>query len=165
MLKRAIHVSNTLMQRYLPDPFLFVILLTMVVFGLGLIFTGSTPVQMVQYWGEGFWNLLSFSMQMVLVLVTGFVLASSPVFKQALGRLASTARTPGQAVVIVTVVSLAASWINWGFGLVIGALVRQGACEKGGAGRLQAFNCKRLLWVPCLAWRIGRLNSIDDCYS
>ncbi|UOQ45474.1 short-chain fatty acid transporter [Halobacillus salinarum] len=122
MLKRTIHLSNKIMQRYLPDPFLFVILLTFVVFGLGLIFTSSSPVHMVQYWGEGFWNLLTFSMQMVLVLVTGFVLASSPIFKKGLGRLASFARNPGQAVVYVTFISLLASWINWGFGLVIGAL-------------------------------------------
>ncbi|MYL36499.1 short-chain fatty acid transporter [Halobacillus litoralis] len=158
MLKRAIHVSNTLMQRYLPDPFLFVILLTMVVFGLGLIFTGSTPVQMVQYWGEGFWNLLSFSMQMVLVLVTGFVLASSPLFKQALGRLASTARTPGQAVVIVTVVSLAASWINWGFGLVIGALFARELAK-----RVERVDYRLLIasaYSGFLVWHGGLAGSI-----
>ncbi|TLS35083.1 short-chain fatty acid transporter [Pseudalkalibacillus caeni] len=122
MLKSAINVSNRIMQRYLPDPFLFVILLTFVVFILGLVFTGSSPVQMVQFWGEGFWNLLAFSMQMVLVLVTGYVLASSPIFKKGLGKLASMAKNSGQAIVYVTLVSLLASWINWGFGLVIGAL-------------------------------------------
>ncbi|WP_082235897.1 short-chain fatty acid transporter [Halobacillus massiliensis] len=122
MLKRTIRGSNYIMQRYLPDPFLFVILLTFVVFILGLIFTNNSPVQMVQYWGEGFWDLLDFSMQMVLILVTGFVLASSPIFKKGLGNLASLAKSPGQAVVHVTLVSLIASWINWGFGLVIGAL-------------------------------------------
>ncbi|WP_036785248.1 short-chain fatty acid transporter [Pontibacillus chungwhensis] len=121
-MKRAIHLSNRLMQRYLPDPFVFVIILTLVVFLLGMGVTRSTPVQMVQYWGEGFWNLLSFSMQMVLVLVTGFVLASSPLFKRILSSLAAKPKTPGQAIVFVTLVSLLASWINWGFGLVIGAL-------------------------------------------
>nr|WP_224752429.1 short-chain fatty acid transporter [Metabacillus arenae] len=110
------------MQKYLPDPYLFVVLLTFAVFGLGLIFTKSTPVEMVQYWGEGFWGLLSFAMQMVLVLVTGHVLASSPFFKKLLGSLASVAKTPGQGIVYVSIVSMAASWINWGFGLVIGAL-------------------------------------------
>ncbi len=118
------------MQRYLPDPFLFVIILTFVVFGLGLIFTSSGPVDMVKHWGDGFWGLLAFSMQMVLVLVTGYVLASSPVFKKFLGALASTAKSPGSAIVIVTVVSLIASWINWGFGLVIGALFAKELAKK-----------------------------------
>jgi len=121
-LKAIINFSNALMQRFLPDPYLFVILLTFVVFILGLIFTGSSPIEMVEYWGNGFWGLLEFSMQMVLVLVTGHVLASSPIFKKILGGLASTAKSPGSAIVIVTIVSVIASWINWGFGLVIGAL-------------------------------------------
>ncbi|WLR61223.1 short-chain fatty acid transporter [Guptibacillus hwajinpoensis] len=130
MLKASISFSNRIMQRYLPDPFLFVIILTFVVFAFGLIFTGSSPVQMVQYFGEGFWSLLAFSMQMVLVLVTGYVLASSPLFKKGLRFLAARAKTPGQAIVYVTLVSLLASWINWGFGLVIGALYAKELAKK-----------------------------------
>ena len=73
--------SNTLMERYLPDPYIFVAILTLVVFGLGLGLTDSGPLDMVVYWGDGFWGLLSFTMQMVIVLVAGHVLASSPLFK------------------------------------------------------------------------------------
>lgn len=121
-MKGLVSFFNRIMQRYLPDPFIFVIILTFVVFGLGLIFTDSGPYQMVQHWGNGFWGLLSFTMQMVLVLLTGHVLASSYIFKKGLGALASYAKSPGQAIVIVTIVSMIASLINWGFGLVIGAL-------------------------------------------
>ncbi|MBM7585175.1 short-chain fatty acids transporter [Bacillus pakistanensis] len=121
-MKAVINLSNSIMQRFLPDPFLFVIILTFVVFGLGLGLTDSSTIEMVQFWGEGFWGLLEFSMQMVLVLVTGYVLASSPIFKKGLGGLASLAKSPGAAIVWVSVISMLASWINWGFGLVIGAL-------------------------------------------
>ncbi|MEI5908320.1 short-chain fatty acid transporter [Bacillus spongiae] len=114
--------SNKMMQRYLPDPFLFVILLTFVVFGFALIFTPTNPKDLITIWGESFWNLLTFSMQMVLILLTGYVLASSPLFKKALSFLASFATSPGSAIILVTLISLLASWINWGFGLVIGAL-------------------------------------------
>ena len=129
-MKVIVSFFNRVMQRYLPDPFIFVIILTFVVFGLGLIFTESGPYQMAQHWGNGFWGLLLFAMQMVLVLVTGHVLASSQIFKKGLGSLASLAKTPGQAVIIVTVVSLVASWINWGFGLVIGALFAKELAKK-----------------------------------
>ncbi|WP_412734079.1 short-chain fatty acid transporter [Halalkalibacterium halodurans] len=129
-MKYMISLSNRLMQRYLPDPFLFVVLLTFLVFALSLIFTESTPLTIVQYWGEGFWGLLSFSMQMVLVLVTGHVLASSPLFKKGLGALAGLPASPGQAILLVTVVSLVASFINWGFGLVIGALFAKELAKK-----------------------------------
>lgn len=129
-LKVLIAFFNRIMQRYLPDPFLFVVILTFVVFGLGLLLTNSSPIQMVQYWGEGFWSLLAFSMQMVLVLVTGYVLASSTLFKKGLGALAAKAKSPGQAIIYVTVVSVIASWINWGFGLVIGALFAKELAKK-----------------------------------
>ncbi|MCD8510657.1 MAG: short-chain fatty acid transporter [Bacillus sp. (in: Bacteria)] len=129
-MKALTSFSTRLMQRYLPDPFLFVIILTMVVFLLGLILTPSSPIEMVAYWGGGFWDLLAFAMQMVLILVTGYVLASSPIFKRLLQNLAGLAKSPGQAIVIVTLVALLASWINWGFGLVIGALFAKELAKK-----------------------------------
>ncbi|SDI32830.1 short-chain fatty acid transporter [Alteribacillus bidgolensis] len=129
-MKYVISLSNRMMQRYLPDPFLFVVLLTFTVFGLAFIFTNSSPINIVQYWGEGFWGLLSFSMQMLLVLVTGHVLASSPLFKKGLGSLAGLPSSPGQAIILVSVVSLLASFINWGFGLVIGALFAKELAKK-----------------------------------
>ncbi|WP_179379038.1 short-chain fatty acid transporter [Jannaschia marina] len=113
---------DSFIQKYLPDPLVIVILLTLFVFGLGIAVQGATPVEMVGYFGDGFWNLLTFAMQMALVLVTGFVFASTPLFGRLLGALARRASTPGQAIVLVTLVSLAASFVNWGFGLVIGAL-------------------------------------------
>ncbi|MTH55218.1 short-chain fatty acid transporter [Bacillus mangrovi] len=129
-MKALISFSNRLMQRYLPDPFLFVILLTFVVLAFGLLLTPSSPLEMVQFWGDGFWGLLSFTMQMALVLVTGHVLASSPFFKRSLSAMAGAAKSPGQAIVYVTLVSMAASWINWGFGLVIGALFAKELAKK-----------------------------------
>lgn len=157
-LKGIINFSNHMMQRYLPDPYLFVVLLTFVVFILGLIFTGSSPIEMVQFWGEGFWELLDFSMQMVLVLVTGHVLASSPLFKKILGGLATTAKSPGSAIIIVTVISIIASWINWGFGLVIGALF-----AKELAKRVKSVDYRLLIasaYSGFLVWHGGISGSI-----
>ncbi|MGB6406608.1 MAG: short-chain fatty acid transporter [Planococcus donghaensis] len=157
-MKGITRFSNNLMERYLPDPFLFVIILTVVVFGLGLGLTDSSPIQMVAFWGEGFWALLAFSMQMVLVLVTGFVLASSPIFKKGLGKLASFAKSPGSAILWVTIVSLAASWINWGFGLVIGALF-----AKELAKRVENVDYRLLIasaYSGFLIWHAGFSGSI-----
>ncbi len=157
-MKAVISLSNRIMQRYLPDPFLFVVILTLAVFGFGLIFTESTSLEMVQYWGNGFWSLLAFSMQMVLVLVTGYVLASSPLFKRFLGFLASFAKSPGSAIVIVTVVSMIASWINWGFGLVIGALF-----AKELAKRVKGVDYRLLIasaYSGFVVWHAGFSGSI-----
>ncbi|TVQ34360.1 MAG: short-chain fatty acid transporter [Geminicoccaceae bacterium] len=129
MLDRITGASVRLVDRYLPDPLILAILLTFVVF-LGGMALGSGPVAMVEFWGNGFWGLLTFSMQMVLILVTGFVLATTPVFRRILAAIASLARTPVQAILLVTLVALVASWINWGFGLVIGALFARQLAQR-----------------------------------
>ncbi len=121
-MKHLTRFTNTLMEKYLPDPYIFVAILTALVMLLGVTLTDSSPIDMVVHWGNGIWGLLSFTMQMVVVLAAGHVLANSPVFKKGLSSIASKIKTPGMAIIIVTFISLIACWINWGFGLVIGAL-------------------------------------------
>ncbi|MGM0914460.1 MAG: short-chain fatty acid transporter [Pseudomonadota bacterium] len=122
MLKALSRPAVKLVERYLPDPYIFVLLLTIIAAVAAIAVERQTPLAVMRMWGDGFWNLLTFSMQMLLVLVTGFMLASSPPVKKLLQRLAALAKGPGGAILLVTYVSLAASWINWGFGLVVGAL-------------------------------------------
>ncbi|MEK4627422.1 MAG: short-chain fatty acid transporter [Solibacillus sp.] len=121
-MKAITRFTNALMEKFLPDPYIFVAILTFIVMVLGVIFTDSSPLEMTVYWGNGLWGLLGFTMQMVVVLAAGHVLANSPLFKKGLAKLASFIKTPAMAIIVVTFVSLIACWINWGFGLVIGAL-------------------------------------------
>ena len=122
MFKKFTNGCVNIVQKYLPDPFLFAAILTLIVFLLGIFITGQGPLHMVLHWSGGFWNLLAFSMQMALVLVTGHTLANAPIIKKGLRKLASIPKTPLQAIFAVTFVATLASWLNWGFGLVIGAL-------------------------------------------
>ncbi|MBR9755576.1 short-chain fatty acid transporter [Cobetia sp. 4B] len=122
MLQSLSRPAVKLVERYLPDPYIFVLLLTVVAAAAAMLIEQRSPTEVMRYWGDGFWNLLTFSMQMLLVLISGFMLANTPPVKKGLARIASLARTPGSAIMLVTFVSLIASWINWGFGLVIGAL-------------------------------------------
>ncbi|GGC83415.1 short-chain fatty acids transporter [Thalassobacillus devorans] len=123
MLTGVTSFFDRLVQRYLPDAFLFAIILTLVVFLLGIGITGSSPGEMVQYWGDGFWDLLAFAMQMSLIVVTGYILANTPVVKSILAKISRLADSPGKAVVLVTFVTAIACLINYGFGLVVGALL------------------------------------------
>lgn len=122
MLRALSRPAVRLMDRYLPDPFIFVLILTLVAAAAAMLFEGNSPQAVMRQWGNGFWGLLTFSMQMLLVLVTGYILASSPPVKRLLQGLAGLAGSPGSAILLVSVVSLVASWLNWGFGLVVGAL-------------------------------------------
>src|SRR5690625_5258340 len=123
MLKPLTMFFDRMVRKYLPDAFLLAIILTFIVFILGIGFTNNSPVQMVQYCGGGFWDLLEFAMQMSLIVVTGYILANTLVVKNLLSRVMKLANTPGQAIVLVTSVASIACLINYGFGLVVGALL------------------------------------------
>ncbi len=122
MFKKFTNGCVKLVQKYLPDPFIFAAILTILVFVFGVFSTNQTPMAMVKHWGNGFWSLLAFSMQMALVLVLGHALANAPSFNKILKKMARIPKNAFQAIILVTVISIIACWINWGFGLVIGAI-------------------------------------------
>lgn len=130
MMNKVASPFVKLVERYLPDPYIFVLLLTLVVFAAAVLVEGQSPQQVVEQWGSGLWGLLSFSMQMLLVLVTGYMLASTPLVKGGLEKMAGLANSAPKAILLVSLVSLAASWLNWGFGLVVGALFAKALARK-----------------------------------
>ncbi|RKR03420.1 short-chain fatty acids transporter [Kushneria sinocarnis] len=115
--------SVRIVQRYLPSAFVLAVILTAVVLVLGVALGGESPLAMAGYWGEGFSSLFKFGMQMVLVLMTGYVLALTPVMQRMLTRLTRQAGTPRQALVLTIVVSFVCYYLNWGFGMVAGAIL------------------------------------------
>jgi len=122
MIARLSRFFTNVVHRVLPDPLIFSILLSLAVFLASLLLTPTPADQLLMLWGDGFWNLLKFSMQMAMVLVTGHAMATSNAMRQAMKGLASMASTPAQGVMLVTLVSAVASVVNWGFGLVLGAM-------------------------------------------
>lgn len=157
-MQRMTRFFVALVQRYLPDPFLFAAILTFVVYVGGLFLTENGPYQMVQHWGNGFWNLLTFSMQMVLVLVTGHALAESPPIKKILRSIASMVNSPSGAIMMTCFVAAVASWINWGFGLVVGALLgREMARRVKGLDYRLIIACA---YMGFLVWHAGLAGSI-----
>ncbi|MGB1301562.1 MAG: TIGR00366 family protein, partial [Pseudoalteromonas tetraodonis] len=130
MLNKVASPFTKLVERYLPDPFIFVIMLTIITLSIANLATPATTLEVITSWGSGFWNLLSFAMQMLLVLVTGYMLASTSLISMLLTKLATFANTAPKAIILVTFISLLASWLNWGFGLVIGALFAQAIAKQ-----------------------------------
>ncbi|MBU0520159.1 TIGR00366 family protein, partial [bacterium] len=114
---------SRLSSRWVPDPFIFALLLTLLTMLLGIILTPSSPFEMIDHWMSGFWDLLSFGMQMALILVTGGVLAQSPPVKRIIDALARLPKNGGSAVVMVSLTAMIAALVNWGLGLIVGALL------------------------------------------
>ena len=88
MIERLAVRFSAWAERWLPDAFVFALLATLVVFVAGLTVGHASPVDLTESWGKGFWDLTSFTMQMVLVIVTGYVLASSRPIARLIGWLA-----------------------------------------------------------------------------
>ena len=107
----------------MPNPFLFAIILTYVAAIAAFISEGSSPTEIALSWYDGFWNLLQFAMQMVIILVTGFVVAYHPRVRAGILWLVRLPKNGRQAVVLVGVGSMLAGWVSWGLGLIFGAIL------------------------------------------
>ena len=110
-------------ERWMPSPFLFAILLTYVAATAAIISEGVSVTEIARAWDEGFWSLLQFAMQMVLILVTGCVVAYHPRVRAGILRLVRIPKNGRQAVVLVGLGSMLTGWVSWGLGLIFGAIL------------------------------------------
>ena len=109
-------------EKWVPSPFLFAIILTVVAYLAALALTNDGPYQNIVNWYEGFWSLLTFAMQMVLILVTGYAVADSDLVSGYLDRLASVPDSNAGAAALVAAVAMAFGYLHWGIGLIVGAI-------------------------------------------
>src|SRR6266566_1859257 len=112
-------------ERWFPDAFVFALVGIVVVFVAGLLL-GRSPAQMTRYFGGGFWTLIPFTMQMALIVIFGYVVASSPPVYRLVQRLATIPKGPRAAVAWVALFATVSSLLSWGFSLVFsGLLIRE----------------------------------------
>jgi short-chain fatty acids transporter len=131
LLSRVTSVFVFLFEKLMPDPFVFAIVLTLLAAALAFFFApNAAPKQIAAAWYAGVFNLFTFAFQMVLMLVSGHALASAPAIKRMLTRIASAPRSPANAISLLIVVSMIASWINWGLGLVTAALLAREIAKR-----------------------------------
>lgn len=157
-MQRFIAFCVKVVQKWMPEPFLFAVLLTFVAALLAMPICRQTPVEVIVNWGEGVWGLLAFAMQMALVLVSGSALASAPIVKREISRLASIPKTPTSAIAVVTVVSALACWLNWGFGLIVGVVF-----AKELARRVKGVDYRLLIasaYSGFVVWHAGLSGSV-----
>ena len=133
MIRRTSKFFAHIMERWLPDAFVIAIIITFIVLITGVLTQDYSATHMVRLWGDGVWDLLVFSMQVTITLFTGSVLAQTEAIREGLKKIASIAKTPEQAIVLMTMIALICCWISWGFGLIASALMaRQIALQVKG---------------------------------
>ena len=112
-------------ERWFPDAFIFGLCALVIAFVAGLL-TGTKAPDLVADFGQGFWSLIPFTLQMAMIIIGGYVVATSPPVYRLICRLSSIPRTPRGAVAFVAFFSIVTSLISWGLGLIFsGLLVRE----------------------------------------
>jgi short-chain fatty acids transporter len=104
--------------RWIPDPLVIAVALSVLTFALALATTGAGPGALLDAWGNGFWGLNEFAMQMCLVIVTGSILAASRPFARLLDGLARRPRSARGAIALMAAFSMGAAVFHWGLSLI-----------------------------------------------
>ncbi len=134
VMQRLTNLCVRYVERFMPDPYLFAVILTLIVAALvALLVKGASPAGMLKAWYGGVWgsqNIFTFAFQMVLILVTGYTLAEAPVLKRGIVHIASKPKNQVQGALLCFGVSAVLSLLNWGLGLVAGALVARQVAKR-----------------------------------
>jgi short-chain fatty acids transporter len=164
VLSRLTDVAVHWVRRFMPDPFLYAIGLTALTFllawAVGLREPSSTPIALAlgEAWYRGLFQILEFAMQMALILVAGHALGAAAPVRRLLLAIASLPRTPGQAAALIVAVTMLASLLNWGFGLVVGGLLARAV-----AGRVRGLDfglAVAAAYSGFVVWASGLSSSI-----
>jgi short-chain fatty acids transporter len=129
MINRILMFFVNLMQKYLPDPFAIAWIISLAVVAMAMGITHKGPVEIANYWGQGFFDILAFAMQMTLVVITGYALASARIVHKFLQDIVRIPRTPWQTILFIGFVSMALYYLNWGLGLIAGGLLAREAAK------------------------------------
>lgn len=158
ILRAITRVCVRYAERYIPDPYLYALALTFITVAAAWIWTPSGPIKIIDSWYDGIWTILAFAMQMALILSTGVALANAPLIKRGLEKLAALPSRQGGAVIIVFLTAAIGSWLNWGFGLVVGAIL---AREIGKRMRNVDFGfLVAAAYMGFMTWASGLSSSI-----
>ena len=148
-------------EKWVPNPFLFAVLLTIIAYIAANLATPDGPVENIRNWYGGFWTLLTFAMQMVLILVTGYAVADSDFVSGYLDRLASWPDNNAQAAAATGVVGMIGGYFHWGVGLIVGAIFAI-FVARAGHKRGKTFHYPLLAaagYTSQVIWHVGPSSS------
>ncbi len=148
MIARLGHMLSNWAKRFVPDPLVLAIFLTLLIALFALPKVDYSLSALSQIWlsgsgTKGFWGLLSFAMQMCLILITGHALAETPLLSRLINKLALLPKTTASAAALVSLVAMLFAFLNWGLGLIVGALLAKSVGQN-------ALKQKRPLHYPLI---------------
>lgn len=157
MLTKLGERFTLIFQKYMPDAFVFALILTLFTGLISFVWLDTKPIDIIISWYDGFWSLLEFGMQIVLIIITGFAIALSPIINKGIDKLTNYIKTPKQVYFFVTLISVLLSFVSFGWIVIACVLARELAL------RIKGINYPFL--VACVyfgngAWVSGLSSSI-----
>ena len=139
-------------ERWFPDAYVFAALGVVMVAVLAMVL-GASPMATASAFGEGFWSLIPFTMQMCFIIIGGYTVASSPAVAQVIEALAKIPSAGRAAVAFVALLSMLVSLLHWGLSLIFGGLLVRALA----AGRqlCWCWGCLCCRWFACWFWFPG----------
>ncbi|MFO1143078.1 MAG: TIGR00366 family protein [Amaricoccus sp.] len=120
---------------WVPEPMVFVTCLTMIVYLAALLLTDHGPLQLIDDYAQGFWVLLTFAMQLTVMMITGFVVADSKSVRRVIERIIGLTSGPKSTLLVFCMIVGAASWLHWAAGMMIAIVMgKEVAVRKRGIG-------------------------------
>jgi short-chain fatty acids transporter len=144
-------------ERWFPDAFALALAAAIGIYAASVALTGA-PVQAARWFGEGFWDLVAFTMQMVMIIVTGYALAAAPPVFALIKRIAGVPGTPRLAICYVAVFSMVSSLLSWSFSLVFSGLLAREVAHRVKGTDYRALGAAAYLGVGSV-WALGLSSS------
>jgi len=160
-IERFARRATDLAERWVPDAFVFALAATVIVAVAAWIVDPAArraPLAIVDAWGNGFWTLIPFTLQMAMIIIGGYVLASSPPVHRLIARLAAWPASAKGAVVMVALVAMLTSLLNWGFSLIFSAILAREVARRVPSADYRALGASSFLGLGTV-WAQGLSSS------
>ena len=157
MLTKFGEKSTKVFEKYMPNAFVFAMLLTIITGFIAFVWLEASPMEIIKGWYDGFWSLLEFGMQIVLIIITGFAIALSPLVNKGIDKLTNYIKTPRQVYFFVVLIGALLSLISFGWVVITCVLARELAIRIKGVNYPFLVAC---VYFSGGSWVTGLSSSI-----
>jgi short-chain fatty acids transporter len=144
-------------ETWFPDAFALALVAVLIVF-TAAVAIGNSPVAAATWFGAGFWDLVNFTMQMTLIIITGYSVATAPPVYRIVCRLAEIPKNGRTAVAFVALFSMLSSLISWSFSLIISGLLAREVTHRVRGADYRAVGAAAYLGIGSV-WALGLSSS------
>ena len=145
------------LERWFPDAFALALVAVIIIFAASVAI-GNSPAQTAEWFGAGFWDLVVFTMQMTMIIVSGYVAATATPIHRIIQRMAAIPSNGRNAVAFVGLFSMLSSLLSWSFSLIFSGLLAREVAHRVRGADYRALGAAGYLGLGSV-WALGLSSS------